>query len=163
MKALHDWFRKYPVVCILLLLAACVHYEENTATSSSSFPGMFNGLAVLSVVGIVLVFRIFNAIESLSLAKGWLGSKPTYRYDILIPIGIVAAAFKWRSAGPMIMGMDGKPAYQWEFTWSDSTLNGYFVLALIAVVFLQRVVVLIRAIESTSRRALDVPHGHEES
>lgn len=163
MKALQDWFTKYPVICILLLLVACVHYEENTATSSFNFHGLAVGLMVLGIMGIVLVFRIFSAFESLSLTKGWLGSKPTYRYDILIPIAIVVVAFHGRSVGPMITGIGRKPVYQWEFIWSDSTLNGYFILALIAVVFLHRVVVLIRAIESTSRRTLEVPHGHGES
>jgi len=156
MKRIQDWFTKYPVISILLLLAACVHFEENTANSSYSFYGLANGLAVLIIIGIVLFFRIFNAVERLCLSKGWLWNKLRYRYDILLPIGIAAAAFHYRSVGPMITGMDGKPAYQWQFDWSDSTLNGYFILALIIVVLLLRVLALIRAIEITHRKNANV-------
>jgi len=69
-----------------------------------------------------------------------------YRYDILIPVGIVAAAIEAQWFGPQIKRRNGEWVDQWMFRWGDHTIYMYFIIALVAVVLLLRILELIRGI-----------------
>jgi hypothetical protein len=150
MKILKTVSRDYPIVAIALLLLACVKFEYQTADSAFYLPGLVGGLAVLAIVATVLLFRIFNAAQDACVARGLIPSRIRSKYDILIPVGIVVAAFQFRWVGEPFHGAASKSPYRWEFQWSDPGCNLAFIAALIGVVLLIRILYLLRAIASAS-------------
>ena len=60
---------KYPVVAIVLLLLACVKFKYNRANWSFNAPGLLGGAIVLSIIGVVLLYRIFNGIQDVYISK----------------------------------------------------------------------------------------------
>lgn len=151
-----DWITKYPLLPIALVLAACVRFEYHTDMCNVVIPGLAGGIVVLAIVAIVVLYRIFNAVERLCRAKSWLKGPVKFRYDILIPIGIAAVAFKGHWFGPPIEGIEGKTR-RWILQWSDSSLDVYFIVGLIGVVLMLRILELIRAIEMSTPARLETP------
>ncbi len=139
--------KKYPVVAIILLLLACVRFQYNEATWSISIPGLAGGVIVLAIIAIVLVYRIFNRVQDVCISKGVLGSRIHCKYDVLIPIAILAAFIKGYWQGDFITGMYGKDVPQWELAWSDPGWDAAFIGFVIGVVLLLRVLQLLKKVE----------------
>jgi hypothetical protein len=97
-------------------------------------------------VGIVVVFQIFNAAQEICLSKGLIQSRLRFKYDVLIPIAILAVMVKGNWQGADIQGMGDKQVPQWVFAWSDPHLDGAFILAVIGLALLLRILTLLRAI-----------------
>jgi hypothetical protein len=135
-----------PILSIVLVLFACIHYEMNTPTSNVTLPGLAAGIAVLAVIAMVLSFRIFNAAHDACFRKGLIPERLHFRYDALIPVAIVAPAFKAYWQGPLVKGMSGKDVPQWIFQWSDSNNDAMFACSVIGIVLLIRILTLVRAI-----------------
>jgi len=144
--------RNYPIAGIALLLLACVRFEYQTSSWAISSPGLAGGVAVLAIVAIVLLFRIFNAAQDACISRGLLRSRIQCKYDILIPIGTLAALINFRSTGEPFHGA-GKSGYRWEFARSDPGWAVPFLAGLIGVVLLVRVLHLVRAIAENPRRS----------
>ena len=145
-------FRDYPIGSIGLLLLACVRFEYHSQSLSWSVssPGLSGGVAVLGIVAVVVLFRIFNAAQDACIARGLLGSRIQSRYDILIPIAIVLVAAQGRWYGAQVEYPSGQAGHQWELAWSDPGWAVPFIAALIGVVFLTRILVLVRALSHVS-------------
>lgn len=139
-KLVHD----YPIGSIALILLACMKFEYQTATWSINSPGLAGGLFVLVILAIVLLFRIFNAAQDVCIARGFLPSRIRCKYDVLIPIAMVAAAIKVRWFGEPFHGAGGS-GHRWELAWSDSQWDAPFLGALVGVVLLVRIFYLFRA------------------
>lgn len=153
MKSIQKLIHDYPLGAIALLLLACVKFEYRGDQWSYSAPGLGAGFLILVIIGIVLLLRIRNAAQEACLARGIDPSNVRSKYDILIPIGIVASLAHFNWVGPTIEDGGGKFHYLWEFEWSDWQWNLAFIGALVAVVLLIRVLYLLRAIGDTSARA----------
>ena len=97
-------------------------------------------------------------IRRLCRTKGWLKQPLKHRYDVLIPVGIVAVAIKAQWFGPKIQGMRGEWVDQWVFRWSNGSLDKYFVIALVAVVLLLRILELIRGLEMSGMNSVQLEH-----
>ena len=139
-------FTRYPIVAIVLLLLTCVHFEYQTPRGNLLVPGLANGLAVLAIIAVVLLYRIYKAIQQACIAHGIDPSIGRTKYDILIPIAIVAVIIHYRSVGGSLPGERGKAEYHWVFQWSDPELAIPLLAALVGVVFLLRVLHRVRAI-----------------
>lgn len=137
--------RDYPIGAIALMLLACVKFEYQTDTWSINSSGLAAGLIVLAIIAIVLLFRIFNAAQDACIARGLLQTRVRSKYDLLIPVGILAVAIKGRWVGEPFHGA-GTSGYRWEFAWSDPHLDVPFIAVLVGVVFLIRIFYLFRAI-----------------
>jgi hypothetical protein len=139
-------FRAIPVVSIILVLLAYIHFERNSQTSAVTIPGIAGGIVCLIVIAIVLLFRIFNAAHEACYRKGLIPERLHFRYDVLIPVAVVAAAIQARWQGKWIVGIYGKEVPEWIFEWGDPNLKVAFVGAVIGVVFLLRILALARAV-----------------
>ncbi|QDU80376.1 hypothetical protein Pla110_21050 [Polystyrenella longa] len=143
-----DTIKQFPLISIALIFLACIKFEYHTETSSFNVPGLAGGMLVIGILGIVLLFKIFNAVESYCMRRRWLRVKPYYRYDILIPVTILAVALHMRYVGPEIATKGEQQNLQWIFEWSDKDLSGHFVLSVIGIVLLLRILTLIRSLNS---------------
>jgi len=141
--------RDYPIGAIALIALACIKFEYQTDTWSISSPGLAGGVVVLGIIAIVLLFRIFNAAQDVFIVRGLLPSRIRCKYDVLIPIGILAVAIYPRWVGEPFQGA-GKSGFRWEFAWSDSEWAAPFIGALVGVVFLTRIFYLFRAMAQGS-------------
>lgn len=150
MKVIKTAIHDYPIIAIALLLLACIKFEYQTANWSFSIPGLVGGLAVLAIIATFLLFRIFNAAQDACIARGIIPSRVRSKYDILIPIGIIAVCFQFRLLGAPFERNLGKSGYSWDFQWSDPKWNAIFLGALVGVVLLVRVLYLLRAIATAS-------------
>lgn len=128
-----------------LLLLACVKFKYESESWSIGSAGLAAGVVVLAIIAIVLLFRIFNAVQDACIARRLLKFRIRSKYDLLIPFGILAVAIKARWLGESLHGT-GKSAYHWEFAWSDPSWDVPFIGALIGVIFLLRIFYLFRAI-----------------
>jgi hypothetical protein len=144
---------RYPFASIALILIACIRFEYNAANWRFFSPGLAGGLAVLAIVGIVVVFQIFNAAQEICLSKGLTQSRLRFKYDVLIPIAILAVVIKANWQGGDIQVMGDKQVPQWVFAWSDPHLDGAFILAVIGLALLLRILTLLRAIVRPSALA----------
>jgi hypothetical protein len=145
-------FLEVPLVSILLVLLACIHFEQNTPNTSTKISGLAGGIGWLALVAIVLVFRIFNAVHEACYRRGLIPQRLHFRYDVLIPVAIVAVAFQFRWQGQPIVNIEGKTVPEWYFQWSDPDYNVAFIGAVIGVVFLLRIFTLARAIADAPLR-----------
>jgi hypothetical protein len=146
--------RDYPIGAIALLLLACVRFEYQTASWSINSPGLAGGLVVLGIIALVLLFRIFNAAQDACISRGLLHSRIHCKYDVLIPIGILAVFVQVRYCGERFRDGPGKSGFRWEFVWGDRDWSVPFFVALVGVVLLIRILYLVRAIAQES----DVKH-----
>lgn len=142
---------RYLILSIVLILLACIRYEYRTDQWELSTPGLQGGIGILAIIGLVLVFRIFSVVQDVCLAHGLIESRISSKYDLLIPIALVAVMFYGHWTGDLVEGMDGEEVYQWEFAWSDPEYAGPFLAALLVVVLLLRVQTLLRAIKSQAK------------
>jgi divalent metal cation (Fe/Co/Zn/Cd) transporter len=144
--------RDYPIGSIALLLLACVKFEYHSQPLgwSISSPGLVGGVAVLAIIVVVLLFRIFNAAQDACISRGLLRSRIDGKYDMLIPVAIFLVAVQARWFGTPMLLENGKSGYQWELTWSDPNWAVPFIGALVGVVLLTRVLNLFRAIAHES-------------
>jgi len=147
MKAI---LRDYPISAVALLLLACVKYEYQTTDWSISIPGLAGGLVVLCIIAMVLLYRIFNAMQDVCISRGLLHTRIRCKYDALIPIGIILLFIHARWCGEPFQGGIGKSRYRWEFIWSDPDWAVPFLAALVGVVLLIRILYLFRAIARES-------------
>lgn len=146
---------KYLILSIVLILLACIRFEYRTDRWEFSIPGLQGGIVIIAIVGLVLVFRILNAVQDVCVARGLIESRVSSQYDLLIPVAFVAVIFHGRWTGDLIEGMDGETVYQWEFAWSDPRYAMPFLGALLVVVFLLRVQALLKAIKAHTKEAAD--------
>jgi hypothetical protein len=146
--------REIPVVSIVLVLLACIHYEHNSHNERTTVPGLAGGIGCLIIIAIVLLFRIFNAAHETCYRRGLIPERLYFRYDVLIPIAIVASAWQFRWQGKPIVGIDGKEVPELLFQWSDPNLNVAFIGAVIGVVFLLRILALVRAVADAPPRRI---------
>lgn len=137
----------FPFISIILILIACIHYDYRTPRWEFYMPGLPGGILVLSIIGVALLFRIFNLLQDVCIARGLITARVQSRYEVLLPVGILAVLIKWHAFGDLVEGMEGEQVYQWEFHWSDPKLDAPFIAALIAVVLLLRVRALLYAIQ----------------
>lgn len=147
--AMRDFLKRYPLWAVFLILLACVHFEYHGQDWSLGFPGMIFGVAVLVIVGTVLFFRVFNRIQDICVARGLIGGPLHYRYDILIPVAVVAPLPACRNFGDVVQHGVNEGKFVWEFVWGvavDGWLYPAFVASVIAVAFLLRVHTLLKTI-----------------
>lgn len=137
--------RNYPIGALALLLLACVRFEYQTETWSVGSAGLAAGVVVLAIIAMVLVFRIFNAVQEFCIARRLLKARIRSKYDLLVPVGILAVLFQWRGLGEPFQGA-GKSGHRWEVVWSDPAWMFPFIGALAGVVLLLRVFLLFRAL-----------------
>lgn len=133
-----------------LLLLACIKFEYQTDSWSVNSSGLGAGVIVLGIIAIVLLFRIYNAAQDACIARGFLKAKVRCKYDILIPLGILAVAIHANWHGEPFHGA-GESGFRWAFAWSDSAWDVPFIAALVGVVLLTRIFYLLRAIAQESR------------
>src|SRR5215469_16100740 len=100
--------RDYPIGAIALLLLACVRFKYQSYGFTTGVPGLAGGFIVLAIVAIVMLFRIFNAAQDACISRGLLPSRIRCKYDLLIPIGILAVAIQARWYGPTVENEMGK-------------------------------------------------------
>lgn len=151
------WENRDRIAIVALLLLTCIHFELNESasnyTSSAVFPGLGIGFIVLLITGIVLCYKIFNAVEVFCRTKGWLMKPLERRYDILLPFGIPAAMLKfenrWHTEG--VDSIYGAVDQEWVFRWGDKAFDSAFIFALCAVVLLLRILELIRSLDLSAR------------
>jgi hypothetical protein len=148
-----SWFRRYPLVEIALIMLFCVHFEYHTATWSVESPGLGGGLVILGIIGIVLAYQIVSAVEELCLKKGWMTAQSPYRYDLVVYVAIVAVLPNLRWFGPLTTDMFGNRVPEWEFGWVEGGKRLYFVLAVMAAMYLLRVLHLLQALNKTAAAA----------
>jgi hypothetical protein len=148
------FFRELPLVSILLVLLACIHYERNSYNVTETLPGLEAGIDCLAIIAIVLLFRIFNAVHEACYRRGVIPERLRFRYDVLIPVAILAAGWQFHRQGTSIVNIDGKKVPETLFQWSNPKLNVAFIGAVIGVVFLLRVLALVRAIADAPPRRI---------
>ncbi len=136
-----------PWAAIILVLIACIRYEYQTESSRTLFDGFSIGIAVISIIAIVIGFKITTAWAQILYQKKIISSIPRHPYDILLPIGIIAAAWGYSNQGKLIKGIDDSMTPQWIFEWGNRDLNGYFILSLIGLVLLLRIYAIVKFIE----------------
>ena len=145
-------FSRYPIFAIVLVLLACAEFHYNTATSQVAFPGSITGVLVMSIIAVVLFYRLFNAIQDLCVSKGLLASRIRCKYDILIPIGIIATLLGFYWQGKEITGMKGEQVPQWTFAWGQGEWEVLFIALLIGIVLLVKILLLLKELTAHSHR-----------
>ncbi len=141
---------KTPFFAIGMILLACIRYEYNALDSKFTYDGFYIGIIVIAVVSIILGFKLTTAWSRILLNKGVISNCPKHRFDILLPIGIIAASIGYTARGSLIKGIHDKMVPEWLFEWGSRTLNGYFLITLIAFVLLLRVYEIVNSIEKES-------------
>jgi hypothetical protein len=143
-------FRDYPVVAAVLLLLTCIKLQYCEDNWSAGTLGLAAGFPVLLIIAIVLLFRIFNAAQDVCVARGLIPSRIHSKYDLLIPVGIVAMLHV-RYKGVPFLSKTGEHLCHWDFQWGDPEWSGPFFVTLIGVVLLVRILYLLRSIAKTPR------------
>jgi len=131
---------------ILLIVLACVKFQYHGRTFDLEYPGLVVGFLVMIVMGVVLLFRAFNALQDLFIARGRLTSRVVCKYDILLPLAIIAVALKGAWHAGTVTDAAGVEMPRFFFGWSDATWDVPFVAALVGLLFLVRVILLLRAL-----------------
>ena len=145
-------FRDYPITALILLLLACIKFEYNGATWTVSSPGLPAGFAVLVVLGVLMIyqiFKMFNTVQDVLISRGIIPSRIRCKYDLLIPLCILAVCNQGRWMGDPFKGGLGSSGYHWELIWGDSHWAVPFILALVGVILLFRIFELCRSIVET--------------
>ncbi len=100
---------------------------------------------MLCIIAIVLLYRIFTAVQDVLIANNILPSRLTCKQDILIPLGILFVFVKGSWFGPSIE-VPGKDMPRWEFSWSDPQWDIPFIAVLVCIVLFIRIHKLLQAV-----------------
>jgi len=106
-----------------------------SATSSVTWGGPAGGIVLCAIICIVLIYRSFLAIQDFLIAKRYLATRVTTKFDllpwiVLLPLGV----------GYVAHG-DG-----WSFKWGQNDLRLWYFLALLMSVFTFQIYTLIRRV-----------------
>ena len=145
-------FRDYPITALILLLLACMKFEYNGLNWTVRSPGLPAGFALLIIFAVVMIYKIFkmfNAVQDVLVSRGIIPSRIRCKYDLLIPIGILAVCYQGRWMGDPFKSELGSSGYRWELIWGDYHWAAPFIFALVGVVLLFCAFELCRAIVQT--------------
>ncbi|GEM_PF-3202188 len=136
-----------PWISIFLLLLACIHWEYHGETSSISLPGLSGGLVVLGIVALVVLYRIYKALKNVCATHGIDTKRFHSKYDVLIPIAVIPVLGHAIWYGPTAGShLQGGAEYRWTFEWGDSNWGAAFLVVLVSVVYLLRILAMLRAL-----------------
>ena len=143
------WLKSYPLI---LLLLCSVNFVYNSESWQIGWPGLAGGLVALGVIGLILLYKLQKSLQELWVRKGLAPGKVKTKYDKLVPVAIVLSVFHWQWHGRRIEGIyPDELMFKWSLALGDPQWGIPFVLALIAVVFLYKIIVLTNGLLENSK------------
>lgn len=137
------WLKSCP---LLLGVLCCVTFVYNGNGWQLDWHGMIMGLIALGVMGIVLMYRAYKSLQQLWLENG-LSLRKVKKYDKWVVALVFLSMLHGRWEGRIIEGLrPNEMVPQWLFAWSDPTWQVPFLLALVAVLFLYKILVLTKGL-----------------
>ena len=138
--------KKHHIIAVILIALFSFHYESHGKYSSVNYDGTGSGIIIVSIIMIVLLFKLTSFWASILLKNNVISKLPVFKYDFLIILGAVLPAIGYTARGKTIVDTSGKSLPSWLFEWGKSDLKIYFILAIIGLTLLLRVYAILSAI-----------------
>jgi len=133
------------IISSFLLIIGQVYFERNYENGAIKFDGPNAIIVIISIIGIVIAFKIFNQIHEYLYSQGKIKKKLNFKYDKLITVAIATSFIGYSSFGDH---MEASDKYSYIFK-TGSVAHGDsapFLLAVIGLVFLIRILALTKAL-----------------
>ena len=122
------------IVCFILLLLSLINLAWQGDGWRVWWDGPASGAFVLVVILIVMLRRSILNVRAVSEKAGLPRELPRNRWQILpwlfLPFWILGLNF----SGDVLRWVDGKPVFNWEFSWGNGFLKLVVMILLIVVV-----------------------------